>query len=248
MTETYEENLVEEAARHKQLAVAFQPVYSLPELKLASFEALIRPDLLKQTVPPSELIEVLESGSLMEPFFEWVLNSACSVAAAACTAVSVNISPGQLNSDDQLAQVVERVLQANQLQPSSLTLEVTERQTLNLTGLGMLRQLKDIGIGIAIDDYGQAEAHWQRLAAMVTIASSLKLDGALIREDEGIGWEVVEASLLMCQSRGINVVAEGVETRQQLERLIALGCDNAQGHYLGRALRHPQVIELVEVS
>lgn len=222
-----------------QLWVAYQPKIDLTTERVVGFEALARWNHPSRgTVPPSEFIRVAEETDLILDLGLWVLNQVCAQIAAWAThidqhmPVSVNVS-GRQFEDPSLATTIREVLQRHQVPANLLELELTEgvlledRQDL----VTMMHELRELGVKIAVDDFGtgySALSYLKRFPIDV-----LKIDRAFIRDLNGDdGDEAISTAIIaMAHSLALEVVAEGVETPEQLHVLQALGCDTAQGFY-----------------
>ena len=173
---------------------------------------------------------------------EWVLRAACSEAARwdRPLKVAVNLSPHQFQQAD-LAERVLAILTETGLSPMRLELEITETVIINdmARALGILRRLKALGISIAMDDFGTGYSSLATLQAFPF--DKIKIDRSFVGHVEGSPQAavIVRAVLGLGRSLGMSVVAEGVETEEQMRFLAAEACDEAQGYLIGR----PQLIE-----
>jgi predicted signal transduction protein with EAL and GGDEF domain len=231
------------AIERKQIAVHYQPIYSLGDDSLAGFEALARwthPEL--GAVPPSKFIPLAEETGLIVSLGELVLRESCRQLAAWRSAfpaadgrltVSVNLSGKQFAQAD-LAEVVEGILKENGLAPRHLRLEITESVIMERTGRSAdaLGRLSALGVQLSIDDFGTGYSSLSYLHRFPF--NVLKVDRSFVSrmtsdpESEGI----VETILTLASKLGKEVVAEGIETGAQLSRLRALGCGYGQGYLL----------------
>lgn len=223
-----------------EFVLQFQPVVSLRSGHITSVEALLRwrqPD--GALTLPASFIPTLESSGLIVDVGAWVLREACRNAAqwrdeGRAVRVAVNISPRQFESDGLVA-LTEQALRDHALDPDSLEVEITEgllmRDTMQTKRA--LRGLKDLGVRIAIDDFGTG---YSSLAYLHRFAvDTLKIDRSFVhRLEEAEGAVLTGAIIGLGHKLGLEVIAEGVETPGQLERLLSDGCDFGQGYYLGR--------------
>lgn len=229
------------AMANRQLDVAYQAVVDLPDRRVVAREALLRwrhPRL--GSVPPSELVPVAEQTDLIVAIGRWVLRRACDDCARwrasgeAEIGVAVNVSGRQLESP-HFGDDVAGALGASGLAPEVLTLEVTE-QALMAGGSGArtaLGRIRETGVRIAIDDFGVGYSGLPWLARLPLDA--LKIDRSFVAT---LGLverttPVVEAMVRLAHALGLEAVAKGVETDEQLDQLTRLGCDAAQGYLLG---------------
>jgi EAL domain-containing protein (putative c-di-GMP-specific phosphodiesterase class I) len=148
------------------------------------------------------------------------------------------------------ADLIPKVLSDTGLDPEGLRLEITERAVMDDAefSIGKLRQLKDLGVGFAIDDYGTGYSCLYYLKRMPV--DSLKIDGSFVA---GLGKDpgddaIVSGTIDLAHALGLKVVAEGVETAEQLARLEELGCDLAQGFFLSEPLSAGEASELLKRS
>ena len=241
-----------QALEHHQLRLEYQPLFSLHDQRIIGAEALLRWDHPERgTVPPAQFIGIAEDRGLIVSIGTWVLHEACRQLiewsarrdpALPPLTMAVNVSSRQLCAPD-FAGVVKDVLDRHRLAPAQLCLELTETaQLLDMTeARDALADLARLGVHIALDDFGTGYSSLAHL--MQFPANVLKIDRSFVNqlETEGRGREIVAAVTAMGHVLGMTVVAEGIETTGQLDRLIALGCDQGQGYLLARPLR-PEVL------
>jgi EAL domain-containing protein (putative c-di-GMP-specific phosphodiesterase class I) len=248
------ERLSLESALHRALErgefrLHYQPAVSIRDGSVVGVEALIRWEHPERGLMlPPEFISVAEESGLIVPIGRWVLEEACRQAGrwrrfGRETWLSLNLSAHQLTAPG-LVDEVRAALEATGTAPSRLHLEITESALMEDTAgvARVVRSLKDLGVRVSIDDFGtgySSLAHLKRLAV-----DTLKIDRSFV---DGLGREpedtaIVMAVLGMAQSLGLSVVAEGVETEEQLRALRDLGCTMAQGFYFAR----PQPPESVD--
>jgi diguanylate cyclase (GGDEF)-like protein len=227
-----------EAVGTDQLRVVYQPIVHLEDEQPRAFEALTRwehPGL--GPVSPIEFIPVAEDTGLILPIGEWVVTEACRTLARLDPAisVSVNLSPRQLMQQD-LPRVVGRALLDTGVEPRRLILELTESILVEESGpVGVtLADLKAIGVRLALDDFGtgySALGYLKRFPFDI-----VKVDRSFVR---GLGTDsgdsaIVGAVLGMARALGMEVIAEGIETAEQLACLSELGAEYGQGFYFAR--------------
>jgi diguanylate cyclase (GGDEF)-like protein len=227
-------------ARGGELSLMYQPIVGLTDGGVPHVEALARwTSPRRGVVPPGVFIPIAEAAGLMPLLGTWVLRTACAQAAEWSRAgydvgVCVNVSAQQ--AGPSLADDVSDVLRRTGLAPDRLMLEVTESLFVadSEAGNSPLEAVRASGVGIAIDDFGtgySALAYLRRLPV-----DTLKVDRRFIAHMDGTDVAVVAAILEMARALGLKTVAEGIETREQLEQLQALGCDLGQGYFLARPM------------
>jgi EAL domain-containing protein (putative c-di-GMP-specific phosphodiesterase class I) len=208
------------------------------------YEALVRwnhPTL--GLLLPSEFIPIAEESELIIHLGRWVLLEACSQMAnwhqkfpvSPQPTISVNISPRHLR-DSGLVKDVGRVLARTRLDPTCLKLEMTESSIMHNpeTALDILGQLKLMHIGLEIDDFGTGYSSLSYLQRLPF--DTVKIDRSFIKElgQRGESLEIVKTIVDLARSLEMEVVAEGVETREQLQKLTDLGCEYVQGYYFSK--------------
>lgn len=248
------------ALQKQEMYLAYQPVYRIAEghIRLASFEALARwhSDRLG-LVSPAEFIPVAEESGFITPLGEWAIREACRFIAAAsrdtgrAVTVFVNISMRQLLGSGFVDQVCG-ILNEQDIPAGCLGMEITESvlATDFNACVGVLEQLKALGIKISLDDFGTGYSSLTYLRHLPI--DVLKLDKSFIDvlgELEGGKGEVLAAGIIqIAQQMGYQVVAEGVERLEQLRSLIGRGCDYYQGFYLSKPLSMPEALALLPES
>ncbi|KJK16261.1 EAL domain-containing protein [Pseudomonas sp. 2(2015)] len=236
------ENHLRKAIEERQLQVYYQPKLCLATGRLHAAEALVRWQHPQWgMVPPSDFIGLAEETGLIAPMGEFVLRQACWQACEwqrmglAPIRVSVNLSVYQLRQG-KLVSLVRQVLEESGLAPHLLELELTESQLLDSVEhiIATFRQLHELGVKLAIDDFGTGYSSLSYLKRFPV--DYVKIDQAFIRglregsEDAAI----TRAIIAMAQSLDLQVVAEGVETAEQLDFLRKQGCNEVQGYLISR--------------
>jgi diguanylate cyclase (GGDEF)-like protein len=233
------ENELRAAIDRSELRVHYQPVVSLKDGRIAGAEALIRWEHPRRgLIEPEEFIEVAEEGGLIVPMGRWVLEEATRQAAmwhnanpdSAPLEISVNVSARQL-SDQRLPDLVRRTMSSAGLDPTTLSLELTEGVLMEDSEIPMeaLRQLKQMGIRLVLDDFGTGFSSLSYLKRLPL--DSIKLDKSFAASlgSGSIDDAIVSAVVALGQNLELSVVAEGVETQEQLDVVRKLGCDYGQG-------------------
>lgn len=228
-----------EAIETGAILLQYQPQFR-PNGEVIGFEALARwRDPVRGSVPPATFIAAAEAGGLIAALGAHVLRSACREAArwAKPLRVAVNLSPLEFQSDE-LPELVETVLDETGLDPERLELEITEGVMVTdaVRAMATLSRLRALGVRIALDDFGTGYSSLSYLHRFPL--TTLKIDRSFVAT-LGVTLEsaaITRAVIQLGHALGIEVVAEGVETPEQLDFLICEGCDLAQGYLLGRPL------------
>jgi diguanylate cyclase (GGDEF)-like protein len=231
------------ALKREEFVLFYQPQVELASGRVVGLEALLRwhhPQL--GLVAPARFIWLAEETGLIVPIGEWVLATACAQAKAWEMAglggqMVVNLSARQFRQEN-LTHSVARALETSGLSPRRLALEITEGALMENTRRNdaLVAELKGLGVGISIDDFGvgySSLAYLKRFPVDI-----LKLDRSFVRDIASDPGDVAIARAIIALARGLSlkVIAEGIETPEQLEVLRAEGCENGQGHLLGRPL------------
>jgi diguanylate cyclase (GGDEF)-like protein/PAS domain S-box-containing protein len=230
------------ALEREEFVLLYQPQVDIETRGIIAVEALIRwrsPDL--GIVSPSQFIPLAEESGLIVPIGEWVLRTACSqnrawhVAGLPTIAISVNLSPRQFRHKD-LLESISRILKESRLDARFLELEITESMAMHRadeTKLTLTR-LNESGIRLAIDDFGTGYSSLSHLKRFPF--HKLKIDKTFIRDltTDPDDAAIVSAIIAMARSLKRRVIAEGVETQEQLEFLDKLDCDEYQGYLFSK--------------
>ncbi len=227
-----------------QLFLHFQPKVAVLSQQLSGVEALLRwvhPTL--GNVSPARFIPIAEESGLILPIGKWVLHEACrqtkawQAAGLPSVRMAVNLSQRQFD-DPQLVRSLRDLLQSHQLDPQWLELEITESMVMQDTerAIALLRDIKRLGVRLAIDDFGTGYSSLAQLKRFPV--DTLKVDRSFIREITSSSDDkaIAEAIITMGRSLGLSVVAEGVETAEQLAALRARDCDEMQGYLFARPM------------
>ncbi len=241
------------ALERRELVLHFQPQVQVSDLRMVGFEALLRWPVEGSFVSPADFIPVAEDSGLIVPIGEWVLEESCRqlslMPAGHELTIAVNVSALQFRQKD-FVEMVGRVLSAYGVAPSRLELEVTESVVMHDVEdvIEKMKQLKALGVGIAIDDFGKGYSSLTYLKRFPI--TKLKIDQAFIRDctHDPEDASIVQAIISLANSLGLEMIAEGVETPEQLEFLRRNRCEMAQGYLLGRPMPADQLRAIVEVS
>ncbi len=230
------------AVERGEFEVAYQPIVEIQTGRVREYEALIRwrhPE--KGLVPPDEFIEVAEETGLIIPIGKWILQESCRQLAKwqkrydQKLAVSVNLSAKQL-MHPSLLPLIKDILERSGLSSSQLKLEVTESTVMEHRegALCVLQQLSSMGISLSTDDFGTG---YSSLSYLQTFPfERLKIDRSFVEQmvENDRSAAIVKTILMLGENLGIQVVAEGIETREQFEKLLVLGCRLGQGYFFSR--------------
>ncbi|HEX6861290.1 MAG TPA: bifunctional diguanylate cyclase/phosphodiesterase, partial [Thermoanaerobaculia bacterium] len=244
------------AVQEESFGIQYQPIVCLDDGRMVGFEALVRwRHPVWGLVPPDQFIQVAEETGLILPIGRWVLSEACErlqqwqreFPSDPPLAVNVNLSRRQLLQADLLDQI-RRILARTELPAESLQLEITESAILENPedAIEFLNHLKSLKIGLCVDDFGTGYSSLSSLQQFPV--NVLKIDRTFIQGmgPEGEKDEIVRAVVSLAHSLRMQVVAEGVETEGQLERLRAMECDYGQGYLLCHALDAEGIDRLLE--
>lgn len=237
-----------EALRLRALRVEYQPQFDLGSGRGRGVEALARwVRSTGEVMAPSVFIRVAERAGMIHRLGAWVLHSACATASAWCsraaqpTTLSVNVSALQI--DEEFGTVIERTLKQTDFPAKQLELEITESALMANPALSIeyLKAWKQLGVRIAMDDFGTGYANLSFLSRLPV--DRLKLDRSLVHRMtlDRKSAAIVRLIISLGAELDMEVIAEGVETEEQLRMLTDLGCLQAQGYLLGRPMAAEQV-------
>jgi diguanylate cyclase (GGDEF)-like protein len=245
------EAAIHQALEQEQFTLHYQPLVSLPGMRVIGTEALLRWRSGDRWIPPGEFIPVAEQSGLIVTIGHWVMSAAANQlrqwhAEGHDLSMSLNLSAKQL-ADAALPYEVSQLIETCSIHAGALTLEVTETTVMQHleVAIPVMRILRDLGVRLAIDDFGTGHASLTQLKNIP--ADELKLDRTFIIDlaDDKRERALVRAAIEMAHALELEVVAEGVETKDQLDILLELGCDTVQGYFLARPAPADQV-RLVE--
>ena len=248
-----------EAALHRALAeqhltVVYQPIVDSASMRLRGFEALVRLEHPDGQVEPAGFLDVAEQSDLITRIDSFVMERACATLvrwsathpSATALTMSVNVSARQLARPD-LPAVVAAVLARHGLAAERLHLEITEGDLMTdlPTTIRTLEQLRALGVQLAIDDFGTGQTSLRYLERLG--AHTVKIDRSFVERatEDGQAAMIVQAIIQIASTFGMESVAEGVETTQQLDAIRGLGCGAAQGYLIARPLSTEQAEEFI---
>jgi diguanylate cyclase (GGDEF)-like protein/PAS domain S-box-containing protein len=247
------ENDLRKALERQEFLLYYQPKVDIPTRRIIGVEALLRwKHATRGLVSPAEIIPLAEETGLIVPIGEWVLRTACAQNKAWQTAgfppitMSVNLSNRQFGQKD-LVDTVIGILKTVDTDPRHLELEITESTIMHDPdkAIAALHELKGMGIAVSIDDFGTGYSSLNYLRRLPL--DSLKIDRSFITNiatnpDDAA---ITSAVVAMAHSLKLRVVAEGVETEEQLAYLRGLGCDEAQGYLFSRPVPADEFARLI---
>jgi EAL domain-containing protein (putative c-di-GMP-specific phosphodiesterase class I) len=228
----------------------YQPIVNLQSNSVIAFEALMRwqhPE--RGLVPPAEFIQIAEEMGLIVQIGEWSLRQACKEAMnwPNQIRVSVNLSPLQFAKSNMVA-TVAHALASSGLPASRLELEISEAVLLDTSDshLAMLNQLRKLGIRISIDNFGAGAASIASLSSLNV--DKIKIDQSFVRDllDNEGSLAIVRTIIGLGEKFGMTVSAEGVETREQVERLRLEGCVEVQGYLYSRPVPADEIAAVLD--
>lgn len=238
------EHALYKALEREEFVLYYQPLLDLPEKKITSAEALIRwhhPEL--GLIHPDKFIPIAEETGLIKPLGEWIIETACKhnkalqVAGVGPLQMGVNLSPRQFRQQN-LHQKIVQALEDNQLAPACLMIEITENSAMKDVEftISTLKTFKKLGVKIAIDDFGTGYSSLSYLKRLP--ADMLKIDRSFIDGLPADAYDVTLTAAIigLASKMGLRVVAEGVETQEQLEYLESQNCNKIQGYHISKPL------------
>jgi PAS domain S-box-containing protein/diguanylate cyclase (GGDEF)-like protein len=249
---------IRNALTNGEFSLHYQPIHDIQAERVSGMEALIRwNDPERGLVSPDDFIPAAEASGLIDDIGRWVVDEVCRqwrswADGGLRPAIGFNVAPRELRRPD-FAQELAAAVERHGVDPSYLVVEITERAAMREPERtdAVLRELKDVGARVAIDDFGADHSSLARLRALRV--DILKIDRDFLRgvPEEREAAAIVTAVLSLASALGMSAVAEGVETAEQLHFLQGLGCDRVQGYHIARPMpardatafmrRHPPV-------
>jgi diguanylate cyclase (GGDEF)-like protein/PAS domain S-box-containing protein len=234
------------ALEREEFFIHYQPIVSLDNFRLCGFEALVRwrhPE--RGLISPIDFIPLAEETGQIISIGQWVLSEACKqmhkwqkrYGMENPLFISVNLSGKQFAQSDLIEQV-KSIITETRLNPRGLKLEITETVVMENIEMAtqMLQQLRDLGVQLSIDDFGTGYSSLSYLHRFPI--DTLKVDKSFVMEmvDNNENIEIVRTIIMLAQNLGMDVIAEGIETKEQLALLRKLKCEKGQGYYFSKPL------------
>lgn len=234
------------ALSRQEILAYYQPIINLQTQELIGFEALARwQHPHRGLVSPGEFIPIAEETGLIVPLGHWMLQEACTqlqqwqhkFPGNQSLKMSVNLSGRQLKEVNLIPEIAG-ILQKTQLPSHALKLEITETLLMDnaKAAAEMFVKLQEMGIDLSIDDFGTGYSSLSYLHRFPF--NTLKIDRSFVKDinTDRSNWEIVQAIITLAHTLGMDAIAEGIETLEQLEQLQALGCEYGQGYYFAPPL------------
>jgi diguanylate cyclase (GGDEF)-like protein/PAS domain S-box-containing protein len=247
------ENDLRRALARDQFVLFYQPQIDSKTEKLIGVEALIRwMHPTSRIVPPGDFIPILEETGLIIPIGEWVLAEACRqhkewiLMGLPAIPISVNISAIQFQDRDFL-QMLANIIKESGIEPGYLELELTESVVMRQPEfvIKQLQSIKDMGVNLALDDFGTGFSSLSYLRYFPL--DRLKIDQSFVRglSTDSVNGAIIDSVVALGKSLKIKTIAEGVETKQELDFLRKLECDEIQGYYFSKPLPNEEFVQWV---
>ena len=247
-------NGLRDAIKNNELYLLYQPKVDVKNRKIAGVEALVRWRHKELgNIPPQQFIDIAENSKLILELGEWILKKAClqarkwHVKGFRDIKIAVNFSINQL-SQYGIVDTVENILQETKLDPSMLEIEIVENVLMkNVKKVEKtLKSLRRLGVTIAIDDFGTGYSSLSYLKRLPI--HTLKIDRSFVKDVQidSDDTQIVSAIIMMGKKLGLEIVAEGVETKEQLEFLKSQGCHLMQGYYFSEPVKEIEIEEMLD--
>lgn len=204
-------------------------------------------------VSPLVILRICEEANLANGLGRWIIKRAFSeqeywnIQKYSKVSLSINISPRQLQEDDTLVQYVKSCIELYHIDPRYTELEITENATIDLSDStqNKLKQIRAYGINLSIDDFGMGHSSLRYICDLY--ANIVKIDASLVRNitKDGHYKQIINSIINLCAQLKVNVVAEGVETKEQVEMLNELGCKYFQGFYFSKSLTSKEFLNIL---
>ncbi len=247
------EHGLRDALAHQELFLQYQPIIDTKTKTVAGFEALVRWDREGKPVSPADFVPIAEKTHMIIPIGEWIAKTAAQQcmtwqhAAAAPIFISINISPVQFNHSNVL-EMLTKVLEHTRLDPGALKIEVTESVLMHdvQKSIHILHEIKQLGIKISIDDFGTGYSSLNYLRHLPI--DYIKIDQSFVRDmtTNANDAAIVKTIVDLAHNLNYQLIAEGVETEEQLQFLTKLGCHYIQGYYFSKPLSDSDATQFLQ--
>ncbi len=250
------ENELRYALENQEFELHYQPIITVESNKLTGFEALIRWNHPSNgLIMPADFVPVAEESGLIQSIGEWVLYEACTqmkkwkdaIPSGQSLVINVNISGKQFTQPNFVG-LVKGVINQTGLNPSDLKLEITETSLIenSLIANDVFRELSAIGVQLQIDDFGTGYSSLGYLQHFPI--HTIKIDRTFVNEMRKgkKGTDIIRAMILMANDLGMDTIAEGVETQDQLRQLKSLACKYVQGYLFAKPMDNGMAAELIQ--
>lgn len=256
ISKTILRNSLYKALSKKEISLCYQPQVNISQNKITGFEALLRWQLNnKEFISPNKFIPLAEETGLIVSIGYWVIATACVTLKKwhdrgyEYLNMAINLSVNQLN-ESNFVDIVKSIIKAHRINPSLLEFEVTERIMFkgNEVAERNLEELKKLGVKISIDDFGMEYSSFMNIKKLpidkIKIAMEF-IQELNINERDNV---IVNSIIKLSHNLNLSVIAEGVETREQLEYLRYLECDTVQGYYFYKPLTDTEIESILELE
>jgi len=242
---------LKQAIEQEELHLVYQPIVSLAPRKVMAFEALIRwHHGSKGLISPNTFIPVAEESGMIHEIGQWVICQSCRqlkkwkphLPSNYSLLMNLNLSPLQL-LHPQFVEQLQSLIKELEIQPHEIRLEITETMLMeNLeVATNTIQELRNLGFEFDIDDFGTGYSSLSRLKNLAV--NGLKIDRFFLKEQQ---WNLIKAILLIASDVGLDVIAEGVETLEDFEKLKELGCQYFQGYFFSKPVDENLAIAWME--
>lgn len=247
------ENDLRTALSKHEFELNYQPIIELPFMRIKGMEALLRWNRNGKVVAPKDFISITEFTNLIVPIGAWIIHKACqqgkiwSFINPRPMFISVNISVVQFKHKSIL-DTLRAALKESQFDPECLKLEITESMIMDdvKSSIKIMHQIKDMGVKISIDDFGTGYSSLSYLSKLPI--DYLKIDQSFVRDmmNDKHDAAIVKTIIDLADNLGFGVIAEGVETEEQLSFINKLGCNEIQGYYFSRPMKVEEASEYIK--
>ncbi len=242
---------LKQAIIKQQFRLLYQPIVSLDPQQVIGFEALLRwYHPTKGSISPTVFIPIAEESGAIHEIGQWVIRESCAqlgvwqehLPVNSTLVLNLNLSPIQLLHPQFVFQLQEIVTELN-INPGQIRLEITESVLMeNLeVALKTIQELRDLGFEFEIDDFGTGYSSLSRLQNLEV--NGLKIDRCFLQDQQ---WNLIKAILLLAADVGLNVIAEGVETIEDFEKLKELGCQYFQGYLFAQPMDEASALKWMQ--